>query len=84
MQKTNVSNLKAHLSEFLRDVKSGDTITVMERETPIAKIIPISVTRSRREPLKIRKGTGIIPKPRLRIKLTMDPAKLISEDRDGR
>jgi antitoxin (DNA-binding transcriptional repressor) of toxin-antitoxin stability system len=41
-----VKQLKAKLSEYLRLVKSGETILVTERETVIAELRP-----SRREPL---------------------------------
>ena len=35
-----MATLKAHLSEHLRRVRRGETITVMDRETPIARIVP--------------------------------------------
>ncbi len=42
MQSIRVAELKARLSEQLRAVKRGETITVLERDTPVARIIPMS------------------------------------------
>ncbi|MDE0103849.1 MAG: type II toxin-antitoxin system prevent-host-death family antitoxin [Bryobacterales bacterium] len=36
-----VSELKARLSGYLAEVRNGGTITVCNRETPIARIVPI-------------------------------------------
>ncbi len=36
--------LKAHLSEHLRAVRAGATITVLDRRTPIALLVPVPVT----------------------------------------
>ena len=36
-----VAELKAHLSECLREVRNGHSVTVLDREQPIARIIPI-------------------------------------------
>jgi antitoxin (DNA-binding transcriptional repressor) of toxin-antitoxin stability system len=40
MKAVGVKNLKAHLSEHLRSVKSGETILVTEREEVIAELRP--------------------------------------------
>lgn len=37
----NVSELKARLSGYLAEVRNGETITVCNRETPIARLVPI-------------------------------------------
>jgi prevent-host-death family protein len=42
MQSIRVAELKARLSEQLRSVKRGETITVLERDTPVARIVPMS------------------------------------------
>jgi len=41
MKKVRIAELKSHLSEHLRAVRRGQTITVLDRETPIAQIVPI-------------------------------------------
>ena len=40
-RKVKISELKAHLSEHLRHVRRGHTITVMDRDTPVAQITPL-------------------------------------------
>jgi prevent-host-death family protein len=35
-----IADLKSHLSEHLRTVRSGNPITLMDRNTPIARILP--------------------------------------------
>src|SRR6266850_894777 len=40
MKKVKIAYLKARLSEHLRQVRRGETFTVMDRETPIARLVP--------------------------------------------
>ena len=40
MSKIGIADLKAHLSEHLRRVQSGRTLTILDRSRPIAQIIP--------------------------------------------
>jgi len=40
MKKVGVADLKAHLSGHLRTVKKGETLVVLERGTPVARIVP--------------------------------------------
>ena len=42
MQSISVSKLKASLSEQLRLVKCGETIVVVERGRPVARLIPMN------------------------------------------
>ena len=76
-----IADLKARLSEHLRSVRSGGTVTVLDRDTPIARIVPIAAPT-----LEIRKA-----KRRLRdLKLPPRPPKrtdstaLLVEDRRRR
>ena len=47
-----VAELKARLSEFLRIVRAGHTVTVCDRDTPVARLIPYDVDD---EALRVRK-----------------------------
>jgi antitoxin (DNA-binding transcriptional repressor) of toxin-antitoxin stability system len=76
-----IADLKARLSEHLRTVRNGGTLTVLDRDTPVARIVPY-VT----QPLEIRKA-----KRRLRdLKLPPRPSRrtdsvaLLVEDRRRR
>lgn len=40
MKGVRVADLKSKLSEHLRKVRSGRTVTVLDRNTPIARIVP--------------------------------------------
>ena len=81
MIEVGIAELKARLSEHLRSVRNGGTLTVLDRDTPIARIVPYTAP-----PLEIRKA-----KRRLRhLKLPPRPSKgtdsvsLLVEDRRRR
>jgi prevent-host-death family protein len=41
MKSVGTAELKAHLSEHLQSVRRGETITVLDRREPVARIVPI-------------------------------------------
>lgn len=49
MKKAKVSEVKARLSAYLADVRSGDTVVICDRSTPIAQLVPLD-----REPDELR------------------------------
>jgi prevent-host-death family protein len=53
MSKVGIADLKAHLSEHLRKVRGGRTIVVLDRNTPVARIIPYDAEM----PLEVRRAT---------------------------
>jgi prevent-host-death family protein len=53
MSKVGIADLKAHLSEHLRKVRGGRTITVLDRDTPVAQIVPYEAA----PPLEVRRAT---------------------------
>jgi len=53
MSKVGIADLKAHLSQHLRRVRGGRTITVVDRDTPVAQIVPYDVAAV----LEIRRAT---------------------------
>ena len=66
MSNVRIADLKSRLSEHLRAVRKGRTLTVLDRDTPVARIVPYSS-----QPLEIRKAIR-----RLReLKLPPKPAK---------
>lgn len=42
MTRVGIAELKANLSRYLRKVRSGRSITVLDRDTPVAMLSPIS------------------------------------------
>jgi len=55
MRTVGIADLKARLSEYLRAVRKGRTLTVLDRGTPVARIVPcapeaVEVRRAARRP----------------------------------
>ena len=81
MSNVRIAELKARLSEHLRAVRNGSTLTVLDRDTPIARIIPYTA-----QPLEIRKAKRRLrdlkhpPKPSKRT----DSVAVLIEDRRRR
>ncbi len=82
MKPVGVAELKARLSEYLRAVRKGHDLTIMDRDTPVARIVPFVADRSLvvREPLATYRRLGDIPLPPP-AKLTSDAVALLLEDR---
>jgi prevent-host-death family protein len=55
MKAIGIADLKARLSEHLRSVRKGRTLTVLDRETPIARIVPYDAAADDR--LEVRPAT---------------------------
>ena len=53
MSRVGIADLKAHLSRHLRKVRGGRTLTVLDRDTPIARIVPVDAEA----PLEVRRAT---------------------------
>jgi prevent-host-death family protein len=84
MKQVGIAELKARLSEYLRAVRRGETIAVLDRETPVAQIVPLR----ERPALRIRKpAPGAPPLNRVRLpkpsKLNVDILELLLEERQG-
>lgn len=81
MSDVGIAELKAHLSEHLRSVRNGAALTVLDRNIPIARIVPYAV-----QPVEIRKAKRRLselklpPKPSKRT----DSVAILVEDRRRR
>lgn len=53
MTTVGIADLKAHLSRYLRRVRGGRTLTVVDRSTPVALLVPYDSSG----PLEIRRAT---------------------------
>ena len=77
-----VAELKARLSEYLRRVRRGESITVLDRETEIARILPLEDA----DPLTVRSPSGAairiqdipLPPP---LDIEIDVLELLREER---
>jgi prevent-host-death family protein len=52
MKTVGIADLKARLSEHLQSVRRGRTLTVLDRSTPVARIVPYEP-----ETLEVRRAT---------------------------
>ena len=81
MKTVGIADLKARLSEHLRAVKKGRTLTVLDRDTPVAHLVPIE-----RGSLEIRQASRRardLPTPPPRVARTDSLAVLLA-DRERR
>jgi prevent-host-death family protein len=59
MKQVGIAQLKSRLSEFLRIVQGGESIAIVDRNRPVAQIVPMRD----RPGLRIRKPATDSPKP---------------------
>jgi prevent-host-death family protein len=45
MKRATISHAKNHLSELLASVKRGESVLILERDRPIARIVPIDASQ---------------------------------------
>ena len=85
MKKTGIADLKAHLSQYLRAVRAGEEVTVLDRETPIATIVP---ARKRSRVVVRRPARGAPVPGRIKflppLELGIDPVEVLLADRSRR
>lgn len=81
MSNVRIADLKARLSEHLRAVRNGGIVTVLDRDTPVAQIVPYAAPS-----LEVRKANRRLrdlklpPKPGKRT----DSVALLIDDRRRR
>jgi prevent-host-death family protein len=85
MKSVKIADLKARLSEHLRQVRRGRTLIVLDRDTPIARLVPYEGESGS---LTIRRPAGRSPSlqgvplpPPLR--LSMDVVEYLVAERQG-
>jgi prevent-host-death family protein len=76
-----IADLKARLNEHLRAVRNGGMVTVPDRDTPVARIVPVATP-----PLAVRKATRRLRDLKLpsRLSTRSDSTALLDEDRRRR
>lgn len=94
MKTSNISYLRNHLSEVLSCVREGDTVTVLDRDKPIARLVPYSTGGSvLTERIKELQQLGLLTHnpahpplplpPPLKLKHSVDVTRYILEDRES-
>lgn len=85
MKTVRIAELKARLSGYLREVRNGRSVTVLDRETPIARIVPYHAAPSsliihRPRPHSPSPGRVKVPPP---LSIQGDIVELLIEERHG-
>ena len=79
-----IADLKARLSEHLRYVRRGREITILDRDTPIARVVPLKQADAIRvrEPIgRVKRLQDVtIPSP---LPSDVDIVDLLMEERQG-
>jgi len=76
-----ISEFKKHISEELRRVRNGDRIVILDRDKPVAEVIPYEHSSKR---LAVRPPRGPRTLPTVNIKTNVDPLDYLLEDRGRR
>lgn len=81
MKTVGIADLKARLSEHLRLVRKGRSLTVVDRDTPVARLVPYAS-----EALEVRRATRrpkdlVLPPPPVH---RTDSVSVLLEDRRRR
>ena len=96
MKTASVTELKARLSHYLRMARRGSEVQILERGTPIARLVglpraPLKSDRQRLERLIkagiLRRGTGdlgwLLAEPPIRVQ-GVELGRAVDEDREDR
>ena len=74
MSEVRIAELKSRLSEYLRAVRRGRSVTVLDRETPIARLVPYEAAGAS---LGIRRPLPDAPPPH---RVTLPPPLRLRRD----
>jgi antitoxin (DNA-binding transcriptional repressor) of toxin-antitoxin stability system len=84
MKEVKIADLKARLSEYLRQVRRGDVLTVYDRATPIAQLAAYG---GEAETPRVRRALGRTPLSKVPLppplRLDFDIVELLDEERKG-
>jgi prevent-host-death family protein len=54
MKKATISQIKNQLSAYLRDVEAGETILIVNRERPVARLVSVRTSSVARDDERVR------------------------------
>jgi prevent-host-death family protein len=84
MKNVKIADLKARLSQHLREVRRGHPLIVLDRDTPVACLVPYSRESEPlvvRQPLRKYRSLQRVPIPPP-LKLDIDIVSLLIEERE--
>jgi prevent-host-death family protein len=62
MRSVNIAEAKAHLSELVESAAQGETVCIMRRGKPVARLVPANAPRKRLDVKALRTLTASMPK----------------------
>ena len=77
MKTINISTLKAKLSSALKHVRSGNSMVVLDRDIPVAEIIPYQ----EKSVLRIRVPKNKFTLPKSQLQVPVDPLEYLMDGR---
>ncbi len=81
MKTTNISQFKAHISRELRAVRAGEHIVIMDRDIPVAEVVPYQATT---QELTVSLPVDELAFRDLNIRVERDPIVFLMEERGKR
>lgn len=78
MTEVGIADFKAHLSRYLRQARSGDAVTVTDRGTRVARLVPVPADGLQERAVRSRLRRLPLPPPS---RLTFDIAASLLEER---
>jgi prevent-host-death family protein len=85
MKDVKIADLKSRLSHYLRQVRAGETVTVLDRNTPVARLVPVDsgddIVITKPAPNAPSLASLKLPKPP---KIDVDIVSVLLEDRRRR
>lgn len=85
MRTVSIADLKNRLSRYLREVREGEELLVRDRQTPVAKIVPLSADDLEAEELSLAAAGHLrLPETRLSEAFWAMPAPRVSVKRAAR
>ncbi len=70
MKTVKISEFKAHIREELRRVRNGERIVILDRDKPVAEVVPYEATPAR---IIVRPPRGPRTLPTIAAKTNFDP-----------
>ncbi len=95
MKRATVSDLKSRLSAYLKRVRAGETVLVLDRDQPVARIEPAAADDDPRGRLAVLAREGLVKPAERRVPMRMLKSRppvcsksvleaLLKERREGR
>jgi len=84
MRTAKISELKAKLSAHIQYVKNGEEVLVLDRDTPVARLVPAAPIENEDARMKRLIAKGIVTPPKMRrpegFRLPEPPGPMISQE----